>query len=132
MTVGVRVGTVQVGGGAPVVVQSMTMTDTADPVSTARQCIELAAQARDLGFELGPAGGALAQAAQLTFGDLEVGADLPLGVAQRFSVAAPAILKRLVCAAQRFHPLALGLGRPQSFDAGQNLGAARQNVLAYI
>jgi (E)-4-hydroxy-3-methylbut-2-enyl-diphosphate synthase len=31
-----------VGGGAPVVVQSMTMTDTADPVATARQCIELA------------------------------------------------------------------------------------------
>ena len=41
-TVGVRVGTVQVGGGAPVVVQSMTMTDTADAVATARQCIELA------------------------------------------------------------------------------------------
>ena len=41
-TVGVRVGPIQVGGGAPVVVQSMTMTDTADPVSTARQCIELA------------------------------------------------------------------------------------------
>ncbi len=41
-TVGVRVGPVQVGGGAPVVVQSMTMTDTADPESTARQCIELA------------------------------------------------------------------------------------------
>src|SRR4026208_1801990 len=47
-TVGVRVGTgvpgksVQVGGGAPVVVQSMTMTDTADAEGTARQCIELA------------------------------------------------------------------------------------------
>src|SRR6187431_2207801 len=41
-TVGVRVGHVQVGGGAPVVVQSMTMTDTADAVATARQCIELA------------------------------------------------------------------------------------------
>src|SRR5215210_4610433 len=41
-TVGVRVGNVQVGGGAPVVVQSMTLTDTADAVSTARQCIELA------------------------------------------------------------------------------------------
>ena len=41
-TVGVRVGTVQVGGGAPVVVQSMTMTDTADAEATARQCIELA------------------------------------------------------------------------------------------
>jgi (E)-4-hydroxy-3-methylbut-2-enyl-diphosphate synthase len=41
-TVGVRVGHVQVGGGAPVVVQSMTMTDTADVAATARQCIELA------------------------------------------------------------------------------------------
>src|SRR6187401_1760481 len=41
-TVGVRVGTVQVGGGAPVVVQSMTMTDTADAEGTAKQCIELA------------------------------------------------------------------------------------------
>jgi (E)-4-hydroxy-3-methylbut-2-enyl-diphosphate synthase len=41
-TVGVRVGPVQVGGGAPVVVQSMTLTDTADAAGTARQCIELA------------------------------------------------------------------------------------------
>src|SRR5688572_32473551 len=41
-TIGVRVGNVQVGGGAPVVVQSMTMTDKADAASTARQCIELA------------------------------------------------------------------------------------------
>src|SRR6187401_1203631 len=41
-TVGVRVGRVQVGGGAPVVVQSMTMTDTADAKATADQCIELA------------------------------------------------------------------------------------------
>ncbi len=40
-TVGVKVGNVTVGGGAPVVVQSMTMTDTADPASTAQQCIEL-------------------------------------------------------------------------------------------
>jgi len=41
-TVGVRVGPVQVGGGAPVVVQSMANTDTADVASTAKQCIELA------------------------------------------------------------------------------------------
>src|SRR5215203_3166838 len=40
-TIGVRIGRVQVGGGAPVVVQSMTMTDTADAAATARQCIEL-------------------------------------------------------------------------------------------
>src|SRR3954466_15302639 len=41
-TVGVRVGSVQVGGGAPVVVQSMTMTDTVNAKATAQQCIELA------------------------------------------------------------------------------------------
>jgi len=41
-TVGVRVGPVQVGGGAPIVVQSMTMTDTANAAATAQQCIELA------------------------------------------------------------------------------------------
>src|SRR6187455_318173 len=41
-TTGVQVGSVQVGGGAPIVVQSMTMTDTADAQSTAKQCIELA------------------------------------------------------------------------------------------
>ena len=47
-TVGVRVGAVQVGGGAPVVVQSMTMTDTADVEGTARQCIELAEAGSDM------------------------------------------------------------------------------------
>src|SRR3954453_3849078 len=44
-TVGVRVGGprgVQVGGGAPIVVQSMTLTDTADARGTAQQCVELA------------------------------------------------------------------------------------------
>src|SRR5687767_10150576 len=41
-TVGVKVGHLQVGGGAPIVVQSMTMTDTADVAATARQCVELA------------------------------------------------------------------------------------------
>src|SRR6186997_3623614 len=40
-TTGVKVGNVQVGGGAPVVVQSMTMTDTADAAATARQVVEL-------------------------------------------------------------------------------------------
>ena len=47
-TVGVRVGGVHVGGGAPIVVQSMTMTDTADPVATARQCLELAAAGSEM------------------------------------------------------------------------------------
>lgn len=47
-TVGVRVGGVQIGGGAPVAVQSMTMTDTADVVATVTQCLELV----DAGSEL--------------------------------------------------------------------------------
>ena len=41
-TVGVKVGKIQVGGGAPVVVQSMTNTDTVDIASTTQQCLELA------------------------------------------------------------------------------------------
>ena len=47
-TVGVKVGGVQIGGGAPVAVQSMTNTDTPDVDSTARQCIELAQAGSEL------------------------------------------------------------------------------------
>src|SRR2546422_7323386 len=47
-TIGVRVGRVLVGGGAPIVVQSMTMTDTADAAATAQQCIELAEAGSEL------------------------------------------------------------------------------------
>ena len=41
-SVGVRVGDVMVGGGAPVVVQSMTNTDTADIDATVKQVLQLA------------------------------------------------------------------------------------------
>src|SRR6476646_9518891 len=47
-TIGVKVGNVQVGGGAPIVVQSMTMTDTADAKATAVQAIELAEAGSEL------------------------------------------------------------------------------------
>ena len=47
-TVGVKVGHVQVGGGAPIVVQSMTLTDTADARATAQQCVELAGAGSEL------------------------------------------------------------------------------------
>jgi len=40
-SIGVRVGGVQIGGGAPVVVQSMTNTDTANIDSTVAQVLEL-------------------------------------------------------------------------------------------
>ena len=47
-TVGVRVGNVTVGGGAPVVVQSMTNTDTADIDGTVRQVAALARAGSEL------------------------------------------------------------------------------------
>ena len=47
-SVGVRVGNVLVGGGAPIVVQSMTNTDTADIESTVRQVAQLARAGSEL------------------------------------------------------------------------------------
>ncbi|MBN2885322.1 MAG: flavodoxin-dependent (E)-4-hydroxy-3-methylbut-2-enyl-diphosphate synthase, partial [Chromatiaceae bacterium] len=48
LTQAVRVGSVTVGGGAPVVVQSMTNTDTADVAATVEQTIELARAGSEL------------------------------------------------------------------------------------
>jgi (E)-4-hydroxy-3-methylbut-2-enyl-diphosphate synthase len=47
-SVGVKVGEVTIGGGAPVAVQSMTNTDTADVEATARQIAELARAGSEL------------------------------------------------------------------------------------
>ncbi|HEY3350389.1 MAG TPA: flavodoxin-dependent (E)-4-hydroxy-3-methylbut-2-enyl-diphosphate synthase [Thermoanaerobaculia bacterium] len=47
-TVGVPVGGIQVGGGAPVVVQSMSNTDTADVDATVKQGLELAEAGSEL------------------------------------------------------------------------------------
>jgi (E)-4-hydroxy-3-methylbut-2-enyl-diphosphate synthase len=47
-TFAVRVGHVTVGGGAPVVVQSMANTDTADAAATAAQVLELAGAGSEL------------------------------------------------------------------------------------
>ncbi len=44
----VRVGQVEIGGGAPIVVQSMTNTDTADGEATARQVLALARAGSEL------------------------------------------------------------------------------------
>jgi (E)-4-hydroxy-3-methylbut-2-enyl-diphosphate synthase len=48
VTRAVRIGQVSVGGAAPVVVQSMTNTDTVDVVGTAVQCAELARAGSEL------------------------------------------------------------------------------------
>jgi (E)-4-hydroxy-3-methylbut-2-enyl-diphosphate synthase len=47
-TVAVKIGSIIIGGGAPVVVQSMTNTDTADAISTAKQVRELAMAGSEL------------------------------------------------------------------------------------
>ena len=47
-SVGVKVGAVTIGGGAPIVVQSMTNTDTADADSTTKQVQQLAAAGSEL------------------------------------------------------------------------------------
>ena len=47
-SVAVKVGGVIVGGGAPIVVQSMTNTDTADVEGTARQVAALARAGSEL------------------------------------------------------------------------------------
>jgi (E)-4-hydroxy-3-methylbut-2-enyl-diphosphate synthase len=47
-SVAVRVGSVNIGGSAPVVVQSMTNTDTADVAATVQQVIELARAGSEL------------------------------------------------------------------------------------
>lgn len=47
-SVAVKIGSVQVGGGAPIVVQSMTNTDTADVDATVKQVAELARAGSEL------------------------------------------------------------------------------------
>lgn len=47
-SVGVKIGSILIGGGAPVVVQSMTNTDTADIDATTRQVQQLAAAGSEL------------------------------------------------------------------------------------
>src|SRR6202163_392548 len=47
-TYGVKVAHIQVGGGAPVAIQSMTNTDTANISTTTQQCYELAAAGSEM------------------------------------------------------------------------------------
>jgi (E)-4-hydroxy-3-methylbut-2-enyl-diphosphate synthase len=77
-TVGVRVGRVQVGGGAPIVVQSMTLTDTADAKSTAQQCVELAAAGSDMVRVTVNVDDAAAAVPEIKQRMLDAGCDAPL------------------------------------------------------
>ncbi|MGA8869590.1 MAG: flavodoxin-dependent (E)-4-hydroxy-3-methylbut-2-enyl-diphosphate synthase, partial [Candidatus Acidiferrales bacterium] len=77
-TVGVKVGKVQVGGGAPVVVQSMTNTDTADAAATAQQCLELAQAGSELVRITVNMPEAAAQVAEIKQRLLDAGCDVPV------------------------------------------------------
>lgn len=77
-TIGVRVGKVLVGGGAPVVVQSMTNTDTADAAGTARQCIELAHAGSELVRVTVNVPEAAAAVSEIKQRMLDAGCDAPL------------------------------------------------------
>src|SRR4026209_985515 len=77
-TVGVRVGTVQVGGGAPVVVQSMMMTDTADAASTARRCVDRAKAGSEMVRVTVNTPEAAAAVPEIKQRMLEAGCDAPL------------------------------------------------------
>src|ERR1700691_1924191 len=77
-TVGVKVGRIQVGGGAPVVVQSMTNTDTVDIASTTQQCLELAQAGSELfriTVNIPEAAGAVPEIKQRL---LDAGCDVPV------------------------------------------------------
>ena len=77
-TVGVKVGKVQVGGGAPVVVQSMTNTDTADAAATAQQCLELAQAGSELVRITVNMPEAAAKVAEIKQRLLDAGSDAPV------------------------------------------------------
>ena len=77
-TVGVKVGKVQVGGGAPVVVQSMTNTDTADVASTVQQCMELAQAGSELVRFTVNVPEAAAAVAEIKHRLLDAGCDVPV------------------------------------------------------
>ena len=77
-TVGVRVGHVQVGGGAPVVVQSMTSTDTADVARTVEQVAALAAAGSEIVRVTVNVPEAAAAVPQIKQRLLDLGCDVPL------------------------------------------------------
>jgi (E)-4-hydroxy-3-methylbut-2-enyl-diphosphate synthase len=74
----VMVGRVAIGGGAPVVVQSMTNTDTADAAATARQVAALAAAGSELVRITVNSPEAAAQVAQIRERLDALGCDVPL------------------------------------------------------
>ncbi len=77
-SIAVTVGNVVIGGGAPVVVQSMTNTDTADVAATVRQIRELACAGSELVRITVNSEAAAAAVAEICAALSAVGEDIPL------------------------------------------------------
>src|ERR1700747_430905 len=77
-TYAVKVGHVQVGGGAPIVVQSMTNTDTTDIESTLKQTLELAAAGSEMGGWTGNVPEAAAAVPEIKKQLLAAGCNVPI------------------------------------------------------
>ena len=75
---GVKIGPVTIGGGAPIVVQSMTNTDTADAQATAMQVAELAKAGSELVRITVNSAEAAAQVARIRERLEQMGCDVPL------------------------------------------------------
>jgi len=78
LSVGVKIGPVTIGGGAPIVVQSMTNTDTADAQATAMQVAELAKAGSELVRITVNSAEAAAQVARIRERLEQMGCDVPL------------------------------------------------------
>jgi len=78
LSVGVKIGPVTIGGGAPIVVQSMTNTDTADAQATAMQVAELAKAGSELVRITVNSAEAAAQVVRIRERLEQMGCDVPL------------------------------------------------------
>src|ERR1700730_14997344 len=77
-TYGVKVGNITVGGGAPIVVQSMTNTDTADVETTLQQTLELAEAGSEIVRWTGNVAGAAAAVPVIKKRLLDAGCNVPI------------------------------------------------------
>ncbi len=129
-TVGVMVGKVQVGGGAPVVVQSMTNTDTEDAAGTARQIVDLATAGSELVRITVNTPAAAAAVAEIKRRVQDAGVDVPIIGDFHFN-GHRLLTKEPACAAAldkyRINPGNVGKGKTRDVQFSTICDVARDN-----
>ncbi|MEI7842508.1 MAG: flavodoxin-dependent (E)-4-hydroxy-3-methylbut-2-enyl-diphosphate synthase [Gallionellaceae bacterium] len=128
-TQGVQVGQITIGGGAPIVVQSMTNTDTEDAEGTARQVFELAKAGSELVRITVNTSEAAAQVPRIRKMLDDMGCDVPLigdfhynghRLLTEFSECAQALAK------YRINPGNVGKNRKGEDQFAMMIGVAKQ------